>query len=73
MWCGAFAIICGFMKHKRAVDDEWNDTAGGALTTFLINVRSGGAYYAANQAFQIGVFFYLMERMHYSGKKKGVE
>lgn len=49
MWCGAFALVCGCMKHMRGgVEDEWNDTVGGALTTFLINVRSGGFYYAGN-------------------------
>ena len=51
LWCGSFAATSGMLKYYRGgIEDEWNDTIGGALTTFMINIRSGGFYYAGNQA-----------------------
>ena len=51
MWSGGFAFSSGLMKYNRGIDDEWNDTIGGAFTGFIINIRSGGFQFAATQAF----------------------
>ena len=70
MWSGSFALTSGYLRLKRGVDDEWNDTIGGGLTAFLVNIRSGGFSFALNQGVQMAMLFYVMERMLFGAKRK---
>ena len=65
MWSGGFAFSSSLMKYFREKEDEWNDTIGGAFTGFIVSIRSGGFQFALNQAIQMGVLFYFMERLFY--------
>ncbi len=65
LWSGTFALISGYFKHYRGVEDEWNETLGGGFTAFFIYLRSGGFMYAINQGAQVGFIFFLMERMYF--------
>ena len=68
MWSGSFAATSGYLKYYRQTDDEWNDTIGGGLTAFLIHLRSGGLYFAANQGLQMAVIFYFIEKAFHNKK-----
>jgi import inner membrane translocase subunit TIM17 len=68
LWSGSFAGTSGYLKYKRQTEDEWNDTIGGGLTAFLINLRSGGLYFAANQGLQMAVLFYFIEKAFHKKK-----
>ena len=70
MWSGGFAFSSGLMKYYREKDDEWNDTIGGAFTGFIISIRSGGLQFALNQAFQMGIIFYFMEKWFYKNRNE---
>ena len=48
VWSGSFAATSGGLHYYREKDDEWNDSLGGFITGFLVNVRSGGTWLALN-------------------------
>ena len=70
LWSGCFALSGGFLRRMRNVDDEWNDTIGGALTAFVMYVRSHGVRVAMGQAMQIGILFLLFEGLAFKGKRR---
>jgi hypothetical protein len=73
MWSGGFAFSSSLMKYFREKEDEWNDTIGGAFTGFIATIRSGGLQFAINQAIQMGLIFYFMERLFYRKVKEQKE